>query len=389
MALDAKRLFTALPEMIFIVRTHGVMAAETGHILAVAHVHHPFSHRMGKLALGLMASGTDFIAVSFQKGDAIGAMHLVAIRAFADIGMRVQGLLHPLIGHLVATAAQLILSGFQEVLLIPCMWAVAFGAALAGGGEHMVMGAFALFADIGVTGKADINLIALFAMTISAALFKRGMEIVAHQSFLIAAVRAVAGQTSLHLAGKSLMSGQLVRLGVTAHTEIVRIFSEQLLPPGLMGIMTNHAVALFVRLMGHLVLFFQFIVAAQTEAGRVLPQHAFDVGDMGGMAGQAIAILDRGMDLAFAQIPPFFLVAAKTELCPLFHEQAFILCHMRIVAIRAFFFGHRGMHRLALKCLFFMALKANRLGHGDPSHHQEECRNHKSYSFTHYFFLPG
>lgn len=128
MALDTKIFCSAEDKMIFEIRTHRGMTADTAHHLIGAGVAHLLTHRMGKFSLGFMTAGANGIPVSLQHCQFIRAMHIMALRTHPGILMPVH--LGIIVGHgvHVAITADLPLSAMQHFFVIGGMGGMTTGA---------------------------------------------------------------------------------------------------------------------------------------------------------------------------------------------------------------------------------------------------------------------
>jgi hypothetical protein len=149
---------------------------------------------------------------------------------------------------------------------------------------------------------------------------------------------------------------------VAGETEGVGLLPEQAAVPGLVGLMTDIALAFGKGSVRHLRLPGQILVAGKTPFSQGNPEQAGMIGAVGRMALQAFSIPHRLVHLPLAVLRFRPLVAAIAEFGALVLEQARIPGRMRIVALPALALGHRPMIVPGAEVLALVAGEAGFLG---------------------------
>ena len=67
------------------IRTHCIVAAQTGNMLPGPRIKYLVSHRMGKFPLCFVTGGTNSVLVGFHHGQFVGTMRSMAVAAFIDV----------------------------------------------------------------------------------------------------------------------------------------------------------------------------------------------------------------------------------------------------------------------------------------------------------------
>jgi hypothetical protein len=114
MALYAKILGHVPFEVELEVCAVRIMAAHTGHLLAVSRIINTFANRMGELSLRTMAGTTSLITILFQHCHVVGSMDCMAILTRSNIRVTVGSINIYLKGVLVTLPTDLGLSVLEQ-----------------------------------------------------------------------------------------------------------------------------------------------------------------------------------------------------------------------------------------------------------------------------------
>lgn len=219
---------------------------------------------------------------------------------------------------------------------------------------------------------------------------KGRMEVGPDQPLGSAAVGVVAGEAATGLAREPSMTGQLLRLAVTAQTERVTIVLEKLIVVRLVGLMTGHTLAIGKGLMLARILFFgKGLMTAETAFRYGPAQQALLLRGMGAVAGETLAFLNRLMLYPLTEALFGLFMTGITEISTLPLQQPLEFGDMGTVALGALALCHRFMDNFAAELLLEMTVKTSLHGPGRVLGKQKQaCRQQESTSHLHRFSSP-
>jgi len=335
------------------------MTAHTGHDLVRSGIKDLFAHGMAEFALGFVAAGTGLIPAVLEHGKIAGSVDGMALLAIVGLRMNMEPVVVPCEGPLVAWPADLFLPPPEEVWLISGVGAVTGGAAVAFHPQKMAVGGADLCIHFFVALEAEFHAHVPLAVTGTAPLLERGVEIVADQGAAAASVGGVARETVVEghgIAGMGLpdpvarMTGDAYGIGFTL---------EQLRIARFVGFVARRAISLGKRGMGIFVSAGQVLVTPEAGLREACVQKVSGVGGMGLVTGETLALAHGLVNDFLGPGHRLRQMAGVTEPGPGFLEQTLVPRHMGVVTAPAFPLRHWPMHDLFLKGRPFVTLEAD------------------------------